>query len=144
MSYNSNVFLATAYAAQSQYTKAADTLLLIRAQIPREAVEQAAQILRSAPTKVSNPAALPAINNEMNFVYAHVGAMDRVMEYYEYGLRIGNVQGAVRLWDPVYAPLRKTVRFKKFARDFGLVDYWRARGWPDLCRSVRAEDFVCD
>jgi TolB-like protein/tetratricopeptide (TPR) repeat protein len=144
VNYNRNVFLATAYAAQSQYAKAADTLLLIQAQVPREAVEQAAQILRSAPAKVSNPAALPAINNEMNFVYAHVGAMDRVMEYYEYGLRIGNVQGAGRLWDPVYAPLRKTDRFKTFVRDFGLVDYWRTRGWPDLCRPVGADDFVCD
>ena len=26
----------------------------------------------------------------------------------------------------------------------GLVDYWRARGWPDLCRPMGADDFVCD
>jgi hypothetical protein len=24
------------------------------------------------------------------------------------------------------------------------VDYWRARGWPDLCRPMGADDFVCD
>jgi hypothetical protein len=29
-------------------------------------------------------------------------------------------------------------------RAYGLVDYWRERGWPDLCRSVGADDFVCD
>jgi hypothetical protein len=29
-------------------------------------------------------------------------------------------------------------------RDTGLVDYWRASGWADLCRPVRADDFVCD
>jgi len=143
VSYNRNAFLATAYAAQSQYAKAADTLLQIQAQVPREVVEQAVQILRSAPAKVSNPAALPTLNNEMNFVYAHVGALDRVMEYYEYGLRIGNVQGAVRLWDPVYAPLRKTDRFKKFVREYGLVDFWRAKGWPEFCRPTATDDFEC-
>ena len=26
----------------------------------------------------------------------------------------------------------------------GLVDYWRERGWPDLCRPMGANDFVCD
>jgi len=45
---------------------------------------------------------------------------------------------------PESAPLRKTERFKKFARRGGYVDYWRARGWPDLCRPVGADDFECD
>jgi hypothetical protein len=40
--------------------------------------------------------------------------------------------------------MRKTERFKTYVRNVGLVDYWRARGWPDLCRPVGAEDFVCD
>ena len=53
--------------------------------------------------------------------------------------------GTVRaLWDPLYAPVRKTERFKAFARATGYVDYWRAKGWPDLCRPVGADDFVCD
>jgi TolB-like protein len=143
-SYNRNVFLATAYAAQHEYARAADTLLLIRSQLARGPVEEAARLLRSAPTKTNNPAGLPTFNNEMNFVYAHIGALDRVMEYYEYGLRIGNVQGGDRVWDPVYAPLRKTDRFKKFIRAYGLVDYWRAKGWPDLCRPVGANDFECN
>jgi adenylate cyclase len=142
VSYNRNVALATAYAAHGQYERAADTLLLIQLQLPQEAME-AAHLLRSAPNKVSAPASLPTFNNELNFVYAHIGAMERVMEYYEHGLRIGNVQGASRLWDPVYAPLRKTERFRKFIRDLGLVDYWRARGWPDLCRPAGADDFEC-
>jgi len=25
-----------------------------------------------------------------------------------------------------------------------LANYWRARGWPALCRPVGADDFVCD
>ena len=44
----------------------------------------------------------------------------------------------------LYAPVRKTERFKAFVRNAGLVDYWRARGWPDLCRPMGADDFVCD
>jgi len=27
---------------------------------------------------------------------------------------------------------------------FDLVDYWKAHGWPDLCRPVGSDDFVCD
>jgi hypothetical protein len=48
------------------------------------------------------------------------------------------------VFDHSLAPVRKTERFKKFLRDTGLVDYWRARGWPDLCRPVGADDFECD
>ena len=44
----------------------------------------------------------------------------------------------------MYAPVRKTERFKAYVRKIGMVDYWRARGWPDLCRSMGADDFVCD
>jgi hypothetical protein len=42
------------------------------------------------------------------------------------------------------SPVRKTDRFKKFVRDAGLVDYWRVRGWPDLCHPVGAGDFACE
>jgi hypothetical protein len=33
---------------------------------------------------------------------------------------------------------------KTFVRKAGLVDYWRARDWPELCRAQGADDFVCD
>jgi hypothetical protein len=29
-------------------------------------------------------------------------------------------------------------------RNAGFVEYWRARGWPDLCRPLGTDDFVCD
>jgi hypothetical protein len=38
------------------------------------------------------------------------------------------------LWHPSYAPVRKTDRYKAFGRKSGYVEYWRAKGWPDLCR----------
>jgi hypothetical protein len=42
------------------------------------------------------------------------------------------------------APLHKTERFKAYMRNTGLVDYWKARGWPDLCKPVGANDFACE
>jgi len=47
-------------------------------------------------------------------------------------------------WGPDYASVRKTERFKAFARKAGLVEYWRTGHWPDLCRPVGTDDFVCD
>jgi hypothetical protein len=40
--------------------------------------------------------------------------------------------------------VRKTERFKTLVRAAGLVDYWKARGWPDLCHPVGADDFACN
>ena len=53
-------------------------------------------------------------------------------------------QEFAQIWLPLYAPLRKTERFKTLIRQAGLVDYWRANGWPDLCRPLGIGDLVCD
>ena len=45
---------------------------------------------------------------------------------------------------PSFAAIRKTGRFKNFVRNAGYVDYWRANGWPDLCRPMGTDDFACD
>lgn len=47
------------------------------------------------------------------------------------------------VWSPAFLEARKTERFKQLARKAGLVDYWRARGWPDLCHPTTGDDFVC-
>jgi hypothetical protein len=39
--------------------------------------------------------------------------------------------------------VRRTPAFKTLMRDLGLVDYWRARGWPAQCRPLGAGDFTC-
>ena len=79
-------------------------------------------------------------------MYLYVGAPERALEYYEGNLKIGDLLGAnlTAVWAEPYRSIRKTERFKAFVRDAGMVDYWRARGWPDLCRPVGADDFVCD
>jgi hypothetical protein len=48
------------------------------------------------------------------------------------------------LWHPSAAPIRKVERFKALVRKIGYVDYWRTKGWPEFCRPVGADDFVCE
>lgn len=48
------------------------------------------------------------------------------------------------VWYPVMHDARQTPAFKNMMRDLGLVDFWRTRGWPMLCRPVGEDDFVCD
>ena len=142
-----NVYLAAAYASAGRYGEAADTLLLITGNlVSRRSVEDAARLLRTAPAKAKAPEALPELEGVLNFVYAYIGAPDRILDAPERSLAIGYVNSnALRsIWDPLYAPVRKTERFKTLIRNMGLPDYWRARGWPDLCRPVGADDFTCD
>jgi tetratricopeptide (TPR) repeat protein len=143
-----NVQLARAYAITGRYAEAADTLLATPPQssVNRRSIEEAARLLRTAPRKADSPEALPELEDNLNFVYAYVGALDRVLDDPERRVASRSAIGPSLdiLWQPESAPLRKTERFKRFARDAGLVDYWKARGWPDLCRPVGADDFVCD
>jgi hypothetical protein len=126
-----------------RYSDAADALLAIPpGEFSRQIVEDAARLLRTAPAKVAMPRELPDLNN-LSFVYAYIGAEGRVFEYAE-RLQTAGAGGTGFIWYPSYAAVRKTQRFKAYVLAAGLVDYWRARGWPDLCRPVGADDFVCD
>jgi len=107
-------------------------------------LENAAKVLETAPTKAATPAALPRLGN-MSFAYIYVGAPERVLEFYEDEVRAGYFQpiSTTWFWHPTYAAVRKTERFKTLARDLGLVEYWRARGWPAQCRPLSGNDFTC-
>jgi TolB-like protein/DNA-binding SARP family transcriptional activator len=108
-------------------------------------VEAAARLIRSAPAQVADPAALPRLG-WFNFVYMHVGAPERALEFYEGGVEAGysvSISNAF-LWHSDYATLRKTERYKQFMRRRGVVDYWRERGWPTRCRPVGIDDFTCE
>ena len=141
-----NLALARYYAAEGRYAESADTLLAVRDErfASRESIEVAARLIRTAPSTTGSPATLPALPGFLSFVYAYVGARDRMFEEQERQLQVGNIVALDRIWAPEFAPLRKTERFKAYVRKTGLVDYWRARGWPDLCRPMGADDFVCD
>jgi len=108
-------------------------------------MEAAAKILDSAPAKAAAPAALPRIGN-LSFAFMHVGAPERVLEFYQDEISGNYFQpiSSTWFWHPTYAAVRRTEPFKKVARDLGLVEYWRARGWPAQCRPAGADDFVCE
>jgi adenylate cyclase len=69
---------------------------------------------------------------------AYFGDSKLAMEITE---RIGNTRN---LFFPINREFRKTPRFKEYVRKIGLVDYWDRFGWPDLCRPVGDDDFVCN
>jgi hypothetical protein len=144
-----NEVLAWAYAAVGRFGDAADAILAIpkaRYGDSGKSIEDAARLMRSAPAKTTAPESLPVLPGRLSFVYAYVGAPDRIMEFFESVLEAGMADSAGFrfLFDPSSAPVRKTERFKTFVRNMGLVAYWRARGWPDLCHPTTGDDFVCN
>jgi adenylate cyclase len=141
-----NHTLAMIYASMGRYNEAIDVLeRLPSGNYPRETIKDAVRLLRTAPAKAPSPQTLPALGN-LSFVYLYVGAPDRVFEVYDRGIEGGYMAGAgypESLWHPSYSALRKTERFKAYAKKAGLVEYWRARGWPEFCRPTGPDDFVC-
>jgi hypothetical protein len=73
---------------------------------------------------------LPNLDDELNFVYAYIGAPNRVLDNAERNVEVGYlISNSTRsLWLPLHAPVRRTERFKAYVRKAGLVDYWRERG----------------
>ena len=138
------LYLARAYAASGRFADSADALLALRGepQASLEAIEVAAELIRT-PHVSESPAALLALG-DLSFVYAYVGAEDRLLEGIERSFAIGAIGTQMTFWSPAWAPARKTERFKAFVRETRLVDYWRERGWPDLCLPQGDADFVCD
>ncbi len=82
--------LAEIYASLGRYADAADItsqmLSAERFQVYREIISVGAQLLRSAPAKVETPEKLPRLA-EGSFIYLHVGAPERALEFYEEGPR---------------------------------------------------------
>ncbi len=128
---------------------------------PDGLLEKAAKLLDAAPAQAPPSAAsrplppqagaenpsnsLPGLGS-LSFVFLHVGAPERVLEYYEDEVKGGYFQpiSATWFWHPSYAVVRRTDRFKRLVRDLGMVDYWRARGWPQWCHPAGANDFACE
>jgi TolB-like protein len=138
--------LALVQASAGRYREAAAAIReMPAANYPPGMMEAAAKILESAPAKSAAPDMLPRIGN-LSFAYMHVGAPERVLEFYEDEVSAGYFQpiSATWFWHPTYAAVRKTERFKKVVRDLGLVEYWGARGWPAQCRPAGMGNFSCE
>ena len=128
--------LAMMYASAGRYREAVETLLTIPPQTLRPGeLESAVRLLRTAPRTDSAPQSLPSVG-ALSFVYVFVGAPERVLDYFD--------SIPFFVWHAAYAPVRKTERFKELVHSAGVLDYWRAKGWPDLCRPVGADDFECE
>ncbi len=137
--------LAQVHASLGHYREAAAVLREMNAANYLPGVlESAAKLLEGAPSTTASPDSLPKLG-ALGWVYLHVGAPERVLEYYESNLQAGYFQpiSSTWFWHSSYAQLRKTDRFKAFARAIGLVDVWRERGWPAACHPVGPEDFAC-
>ena len=136
--------LSTAYATLGRYADAADHLLDMSAdgQISEDAARTAAQILRSAPAVAPSPQALPRFYSELNIVYPFVGADERALEYWEFQQQSGMMACTFLPWLPPFLRIRNTERFKRYVRGAGLIDYWRGKGWPTMCRPVGEDDFM--
>jgi tetratricopeptide (TPR) repeat protein len=139
---------ARIYTSMGRYSEAADAELEITSMSVRPetaaTAKEAARLLRTAPATYPSPQDLPRLVGR-GHVYLHIGALDRALEDIEKEGEAGffSVASIAVLWHPSYAPVRKTERFKAHVRKAGLVDYWRARGWPEFCRPVGTDDFVC-
>ena len=131
-----------------RYSEAADALRDIpQGFFPPQQVEEAVRVLRAAPAQV-NSAQTVLSTSDLGFVYLYTGSPEPILDFFESRAAAGvpNLQNIFPafLWAPSYAPVRKTERFKEYVRKYGMVDYWRARGWPDRCHPTTGDDFACD
>jgi TolB-like protein len=140
LNYRRNYLLARAYAATGRFADAVGALLAIDGTglVTRESVETAASVLRTAPDQSGSPQSLPRIMNELNFVYAYVGANERMLEFYEHLQSCGIVSAAAGIWDPLLLPMRDSARYRNYLRAAGLVEYWGTAGWPPNLRPMAA------
>jgi tetratricopeptide (TPR) repeat protein len=137
--------LALIESASGRYHDAAAALReMPQTNWPDGLLDKAARLLDAAPAHMP-PDSLPGLGS-LSFAYLHVGAPERVLEYYEDEVKGGYFQpiSATWFWHPSYAVVRKTDRFKRLVRELGMVDYWRARGWPQSCHRIGTNDFACE
>jgi TolB-like protein/DNA-binding SARP family transcriptional activator/Flp pilus assembly protein TadD len=136
---------AMIYASMGRYGEAADLLENLPALNGFEAFSKdAARLLRTAPLKVAGEQSLPQLG-QLGWVYLYIGAPQRALEYNEREAEAGfrGFGFLPMVWHPSWAPVRKTERFKTYVRGLGLVEYWRAKGWPQWCHPTTGDDFEC-
>jgi hypothetical protein len=75
-----------------------------------------------------------------------LGAWDRTIASAERQFDVGYLGGRnlSPLWHPANAAARRSEQFKRVVRKVGLVDFWRAKGWPPQCHPTTGDDFVCN
>jgi hypothetical protein len=92
-----------------------------------------------------------ASENERPAYLTHFAAWAAYVGDAEYALQLltsavadtGSGQLMLYAWLPVFHDMRQLEGFSDLTREIGLIDYWQARGWPDMCRPLGNEDIVC-
>jgi TolB-like protein len=135
--------IAWIYSQMGRYKEAADALLKAHPELHAPGVIEAAKrLLRMAPSPAKGEN-VPDLAG-LDWVFAYVGLPERALEFEERVTDTGyRGSGFDEVWSPGYAAARRTERFKALVRKRGMVDYWRARGWPEFCHPVGADDFAC-
>jgi hypothetical protein len=84
----------------------------------------------------------PSKLTDIAFLAAYFGDEDLALQTIGEEARLGSGRGGA-VWYPLMADVRQSQGFKDLVTDLNLVAYWRASGWPDLCRPRGADDFEC-
>ena len=50
----------------------------------------------------------------------------------------------VDYWGANFAGYRNSAQFRSLIKNFGILDYWRAHGFPPQCKPVGKDDFKCE
>jgi TolB-like protein len=137
--------LAAIYSAQGRNVEAINALAMVQGAFTPDQKDAVVKLLRTAPGRAGSAETLPQLG-ALGWAFLLTGTPERVLQWYEGNLDAG-FRGAVTnvdLWAPEYGRVRKTARFKAYVRNAGMFDYWRAKGWPDLCHPIAGDDFECD
>jgi tetratricopeptide (TPR) repeat protein len=137
--------LGELYAAKGNYSEAVEAIRSIPAGVFLPGTTEAAAGLLSAGPKAAASLRAPPRLGILSWVYAYVGAPDRFWDLFDDAVGIAHIHylGTV-IWSRSFADLRKSKRFGAYIRDYGILDFWHAKGFPDLCRPLGIGDFVCD
>jgi TolB-like protein/Flp pilus assembly protein TadD len=144
------LWLWAALAEQGRFADAADALVRggpsprTSGPFAQPLIDAAAQVMQAAANKTEPPTQLPAFYSELFFAYAYTPMAERMLEWPAISMKKGVYDPLRFVWWPTPSSVRKTDQFKKLVHNAGLVEYWKARGWPDLCHATTGDDFECN
>jgi TolB-like protein/DNA-binding winged helix-turn-helix (wHTH) protein len=137
--------LMRVYLADKRFQDAAESILDAPAGLyPSENAATAARLLRAVPSPAPPPDG--PYMGQLSVVFLYTGTPERALEVVEHDTDAGFIvlSAVDDIWQPDFAPARKTARFKSLIGKLGLIDYWRAKGWPRFCHPLGADDFACE
>jgi hypothetical protein len=102
--------------------------------------EMAVSTLRAA--YADSDSLWPTKLTDIAILAAYFGDEELALQTIRKEARLGSPRFGV-VWYPLMVDVRKLQGFKELVTELNLVEYWRAREWPDLCRPLGADDFEC-